>query len=300
MPLTQQLREYAELVKLEHTIFALPFALSAMLLACPPDTWPLGTTVIWIIAAMVGGRTYAMALNRLLDAAFDAQNPRTASRGIPAGRVSRAEAWTLTALAAGLFMTATRQLPPLCLQLLPLAFVILTLYSFTKRFTSLAHLVLGMALGSAAVGGWLAVTGTWNWLAVLFGWVVVFWVSGFDVIYACQDTEFDQHHGLSSIPAKLGIPTALKLSKAFHVTCITLLVAFGLLYGQTTSLLGWGFWIASTILAGLLLWEHRLVRPDRLDQINMAFFTLNGWVSMTMLAGILADKLAATPFSFAR
>ena len=294
MQLTQRLTEYADLVKLEHTIFALPFSLGAMLLACPGDTWPTIPTVIWILGAMVGGRTYAMALNRLLDAEIDAKNPRTTSRGIPAGRVSRSEAWGLVLLAAGVFTFATFQLPMLCRQLLPIAFVLLTLYSFTKRFTSLAHLVLGMSLGSAAVGGWLAVTGEWSWLAVLFGWVVVFWVSGFDVIYACQDVEFDQHQGLFSIPSKLGIPVALRLSKIFHVACILLLMTFGLLYAPSSGFVGWGFGLATAALTGLLMWEHRLVQPERLDEINMAFFTVNGWVSMTMFVGILLDKVSAS------
>ena len=179
-----RITEYAELVKFEHTIFALPFAMSAMLLATQPGHWPNIMTVFWILLAMVGGRTYAMAANRLIDAKIDGDNPRTQNRSIPAGRVKKAEAIAITLLAAALLVFATFQLPLICQQLLPLAFIILTVYSFVKRFSSMAHLVLGVALGSSAVGGWLAVSGDLTLEPVLFGFAVVFWVAGFDIIYA--------------------------------------------------------------------------------------------------------------------
>jgi 4-hydroxybenzoate polyprenyltransferase len=285
--LLERVQEYAELVKFEHTIFALPFALSAMLLACPPSTWPSPWTVLWVLLAMVGGRTYAMALNRLIDHSIDGANPRTKNRSIPAGRVKKAEAWFLTLLAAGLFTAATFQLPTLCQQLLPVAFFILTIYSFVKRFSSMAHLVLGVALGSSAVGGWLAVTGELSWLPVIFGFAVVFWVSGFDLIYACQDYDFDKEAGLHSIPVALGIAGALTLSKVFHLLCVGLLVGFGLLYDAT----GWGYWLATLITAGMLIYEHRLVSPDNLSQVNEAFFTVNGRISITVFLLVLLDKL---------
>ncbi|MBY0403885.1 MAG: putative 4-hydroxybenzoate polyprenyltransferase, partial [Cyanobacteria bacterium] len=194
-----KLAEYAEMVKFEHTIFALPFALSSMILATAPLTWPSPLTVLWVLMAMVGGRTYAMAINRLIDATIDGENPRTRGRSIPAGRVSKSEAWGLVFASGSLLIFSTFQLPWICQILLPVAFFILTLYSFVKRFSSLAHVVLGVALGSSAVGGWLAVSGEITWLSVLFGLIVVFLVSGFDVIYACQDYEFDKSYGLYSI-----------------------------------------------------------------------------------------------------
>ncbi|MGE0200030.1 MAG: UbiA-like polyprenyltransferase [Candidatus Melainabacteria bacterium] len=288
-----RLQEYLQLVKFEHTVFALPFALSAMLLACAPGAWPPVMTVVWIVLAMVGGRTYAMAINRLLDARFDAANPRTRGRGIPAGRVKPVEAWLLVAGAGLLFTLATMQLPPLCLQLLPLAFVILTVYSLMKRFSSLAHLVLGVALGSSAVGGWLAVTGAWSNLAVVFGLAVTCWVSGFDVIYACQDVRIDRRLGLNSLPANLGIARALWLSRIFHALTVLLLVAFGLAYPHTGGFYG----LAVALTAGMLLYEHWLIRSDdpavpiRLEKVNEAFFTTNGRISLAVFVCILLDRL---------
>lgn len=281
-----KLAEYAELVKFEHTIFALPFALSAMLLASPYGEWPSVMTLFWILMAMVGGRTYAMALNRLIDASIDGANPRTKSRSIPAGRVKKLEASVLVLIAGLLLAVATFQLPPLCQTLLPVAYFILTIYSFVKRFSSLAHLVLGVALGSSAVGGWLAVTGELSWLPVIFGFAVVFWVSGFDVIYACQDYDFDKDAGLHSIPVALGIPGALILSKVFHVLCVALLMTFGFLYSAT----GICYWIATALTALMLLYEHRLVSPQNLSKINEAFFTVNGRISMSVFLLILLDK----------
>lgn len=285
-----RLREYAELVKFEHTVFALPFALTAMLLATPPGQWPAVWVVGWILAAMVGGRTYAMALNRLIDATIDGKNPRTQNRSIPAGRVQKAEAWGLVLLSAGLLSLATFQLPLICQQLLPVAFGILTVYSFVKRFSSLAHLVLGLALGSSAVGGWLAVTGDLSWYPVVFGLAIVFWVAGFDIIYACQDYDFDRQARLHSIPVWLGIPGALVLSKIFHALTIVLMVGFGLSYPGV----GLGFWLATGVMGGLLVYEHRLVSPQNLTRINEAFFTINGQISMAVFLLVLLDRVVET------
>ncbi|MBX2861588.1 MAG: putative 4-hydroxybenzoate polyprenyltransferase [Vampirovibrio sp.] len=286
-----RLAEYAELVKFEHTVFALPFALSAMILAPGPNSWPNLITLCWVLLAMVGGRTYAMAVNRLLDAAIDAKNPRTQDRAIPAGRVSMTEGIGLTLMAAGLFTFATFQLPLICQLLLPVAFFILTLYSIAKRFTSLCHLILGVALGSSAVGGWLAVTGEFSWLPVIFGFAVVFWVAGFDIIYACQDTEFDATQDLHSIPVRYGLNGALWISKGLHTLTVLFLVLFGLLYPG----LGPLYWLAITITTGILLYEHWLVRPkatvkETLAHVDAAFFTLNGRISVLMFALILFDK----------
>lgn len=286
-----RITEYGELVKFEHTIFALPFALSAMLLATPPGQWVSVPTVIWILLAMVGGRTYAMGLNRLIDAHIDGLNPRTQNRAIPAGRVQKKEALLLVVASALLLIFATFQLPMLCRQLLPVAFAILTVYSYMKLFSPLAHLVLGLALGSSAVGGWLAVTGTLDWLPVLFGLAVTFWVAGFDIIYACQDYDFDRNTGLKSIPVALGIHQALWVSRLLHGATVLLLVSFALLSQQA----GWPFWLAILMTAGMLLYEHALIRGDhqspiRLEKVNEAFFTVNGRISLGVFLLVLLDK----------
>ncbi len=286
-----RLAEYAELVKFEHTIFALPFALSAMVLALPGSQWPSAWTVLWVVLCMVGGRTYAMGLNRLIDAPIDGKNPRTQNRSIPAGRVKAREAWLLVLASALLFIGAAWQLPVICRLLLPVAFAILTLYSYMKLFSPLAHLVLGVALGSSAVGGWLAVTGAITWQPVVFGFAVVFWVAGFDVIYACQDFEFDKEAGLKSIPVALGLTGALRLSRLFHCLTVALLVGFALGYA-----VGPLFWVAIALTAGMLIYEHCLIRGDernpiRLEKVNEAFFTINGRISMAVFVLVLLDKL---------
>jgi 4-hydroxybenzoate polyprenyltransferase len=287
-----RLVEYGELVKFEHTIFALPFALSAMLLATPAGQWPSFWTVLWIVLAMVGGRTYAMGLNRLIDAQIDGQNPRTRNRSIPAGRVRKAEAWALSIASAILLMLATMQLPPICLKLLPVAFLILTIYSYMKLFSPLAHLVLGVALGSSAVGGWIAVTGELSWPPIVFGLAVLFWVAGFDIIYACQDHDFDRTAGLKSIPVALGLRQALWVSRLFHGLTVVLLIVFAVLQSG----MGWPFWLAIIITAGMLVYEHALIRGDastpiRLERINEAFFTVNGRISLAVFCLVLLDKL---------
>jgi 4-hydroxybenzoate polyprenyltransferase len=283
----ERFKEYMELVKFEHTIFALPFALSAMLLACPVNDWPSFSQVFLVLGAMVGGRTFAMGLNRLIDHEIDGKNPRTQGRSIPAGRVKLSEAWALTLLAAALFVVSVWYLPEICWQLLPVAFAILILYSYVKRFSSLAHLVLGVALGSSAVGGWLAVSGELTWLPVIFGFAVVFWVSGFDIIYACQDEAFDRSAGLHSIPVALGAKNALRLSRLFHGLCVGLLLLFGLVYAET----GFFYWLAVAIVAGMLIYEHRLVKHDDLSRVNEAFFAVNGQISLTVFVLVLLDKL---------
>ncbi len=287
---TGRLAEYAELVKFEHTIFALPFALSAMVLATPGSQWPSLWTVLWVVLCMVGGRTYAMGLNRLIDAQIDGQNPRTQNRSIPAGRVQKKEAWVLILGSALLLVLAACQLPVICRQLLPVAFLILTIYSYMKLFSPLAHLVLGVALGSSAVGGWLAVTGLLTWQPVAFGFAVVFWVAGFDIIYACQDYDFDQEAGLKSIPVALGLSSALVVSRLFHIFTIGLLVLFAL--GHPVGLF---FWLAILITAGMLIYEHWLIRGDahspiRLEKVNEAFFNVNGRISLMVFLLVLADK----------
>lgn len=286
-----RIAEYAELVKFEHTVFALPFALSAMLLALPFHQWPSFATVFWVVAAMVGGRTYAMGLNRLIDAPIDRQNPRTQNRSIPAKRVSGKEAWALVGASALLLIIAAFQLPVICRLLLPVAFLILSVYSYMKLFSPMAHLVLGVALGSSAVGGWLAVTGELSWLPVIFGFAVVFWVAGFDIIYACQDYEFDRQAELHSIPVALGLQSALSVSRFFHLFTVGFLVLFALNHP-----VGLFFWVAILLTSGMLVYEHWLIRgnqqaPIHLDKVNEAFFTINGRISLAMFGLVLMDKL---------
>jgi 4-hydroxybenzoate polyprenyltransferase len=289
------LRDLANLVRFEHTIFALPFAFTSLLLANPVGGWPSLWTLLWVLLAMTGGRTFAMGLNRIADAKIDALNPRTANREIPAGKVSMSQAWMLTLTSMSLMVLAVFQLPLICQQLLPVALVILALYSYMKRFSSLCHLVLGIALGSSAIGGWLAQTGEWNGgLPIWLGLGVALWVMGFDVIYACQDTEFDQAQGLHSIPAKLGNAVALHLSRWMHAGSVLSLLYFILMYISTPGfgMIGLGFVVATLLMAILLVWEHRLVSANDLTRVNMAFFTLNGQISMGFFIFVLIDRLA--------
>lgn len=283
---------YAELVQFEHTIFALPFALSAMLLALPPQHWPPLSSIGWVILAMIGGRTYAMGLNRLIDASIDARNPRTQTRSIPAGRMSRRKAWLLVIGSALLFTAATFPLPLICRQLLPVAFLVLSIYSYVKLFSPLAHLVLGVALGSSAVGGWLAVTGQLSWPPVIFGWAVAFWVAGFDIIYACQDYDFDRTEGLKSIPVALGLRQALWVSRIFHGLTVALMLLFLRLYPTA----GWGCQLAILLTAAMLVYEHWLIRGDaktplRLEKVNAAFFNVNGRISVGVFLLVLLNHL---------
>lgn len=291
-PALNRILLYAELVKFEHTIFAMPFALSAMLLASGQQ-WPNLLTVLWVILAMVGGRTFAMGLNRIIDCQIDGKNPRTAGRTLPAGRLPIAEAWGLTLLALGLMVFATAQLPPLCLKLLPLALVILWVYSYVKRFSALAHLVLGLALGAAAIGGWIAVTGTFSLPAVLFGLAVLSWVAGFDIIYACQDVDFDRDAGLFSIPASWGISQGLKISRALHMLTVLSLVAVWFLVPAS----GWGFGAAIVLTAAMLIYEQTLVSAQDLSRVNEAFFMVNGVISLLVFGCILAERLLVIGFS---
>lgn len=267
-------RELLELVKFEHTLFALPFALTGAVMAAGgyPDPLP------WILLAVLGGRTFAMALNRIIDRRIDGLNPRTAERAIPAGRVALWEAWALAIASLALMVAAVLPLPPLCLQLLPVAVLVLAGYSYTKRFTWACHLVLGTALGMAAAGGWIAVTGAIEMPAVLLGVAVTSWVAGFDIIYACQDESFDRTQGLHSLPVKLGVGGGLRVSRWLHALTVTSLTAIGLV-GE----LGPFYWIGVLTVAGMLIYEQSLVKEGDLSRVNLAFFNLNGYVSLAML-----------------
>lgn len=285
MSIKSKISEYLELIKFEHTIFALPFAFSGMILASPQG-WPSLMTFFWVLLAMAGGRTAAMALNRIIDAEIDKKNPRTSNRAIPAGRIKKISALVLSVLSFGVMTFAVWHLPLICRQLLPLAILILIIYSFTKRFTHLSHFVLGGALGAGAAGGWLAVSGEITLPVVLWGFAIIFWVAGFDVIYALQDIDFDREHKLYSIPAWLGTAKSLLASRLFHTITVSLLAALGVILNT-----GLFYWIGVGITAVLLVYEHSLLKKDDLSRLNMAFFNVNGYVSIGMFGFILLDKV---------
>ncbi len=271
-----------EMIKVEHTVFALPFAyLGAFLAARGFPGWERS---FWILVAMVGARSAAMGFNRLVDMRIDAQNPRTSGRALPRGLVSTGFVTIFVVASAGLLFVAAWMLNPLSLRLAPIALVIVLGYSYTKRFTSLSHLFLGLALGIAPIGGWVAVTGEWDRTSLLLSAAVLLWVAGFDIIYACQDVDFDKHVGLYSFPSRLGIRRALWLSALFHVGMVGVLVWSFIVFG-----LSWLSWVGLALVAIALIYEHQLVKPDDLSRVNAAFFTLNGLVSIFLLVFVGLD-----------
>ena len=277
--------EWCEMVKIEHTIFALPFALSGMVLAQP--TLPAWTVVMWTILAFAGARAAAMTLNRLIDRELDARNPRTTTRAIPAGRIRPSQASLFAIASFALMLFSASHLPPLCLMLSPIAIFWLCFYSYTKHFTWACHLVLGIALGGAALGGWIAAGGSLFQLAPWFlSLAVSTWVAGFDIIYACQDVDFDRTEHLFSIPSTFGIAKALTISSQLHVITVGALGALGVALG-----LGTIYWIGIIIVAIMLAWEHSLVSPRDLARVNAAFFNINGCLSIAAFVAIIADRL---------
>lgn len=277
-----KLRDYLELVKFAHTIFALPFALAAMLVAARglPEPRIIG----WILVAMVTARTAAMGFNRIVDRQLDAANPRTAGREIPAGKVSVGQASALVAISALLFVLVAYELNPLACALALPTLAVLFSYSFCKRFTSFAHLVLGFCLGMAPIGAWVAVRQQLAWPPMVLGAAVMFWTAGFDIIYATMDAEFDRKAGLHSMVRKLGIPTALMLARGFHVVFIALLFGFGYLAHLSGLFMG-----ATGLIALFLIYEHAIVNPRDLRRVNAAFFTVNGAISVFFLVAVVAD-----------
>lgn len=278
-----------EMIRFEHSVFALPFALTGALLAWRQTgfvTTGLAAKLGWIVLAMVGARSAAMAFNRVLDADIDGRNPRTKSRHIPAGLLSRTFAWGFIAVASATFFLAAGLLNDLCLRLAPVALAVVFCYSWTKRFTSLSHVVLGLALGIAPAAAWIAITGSLDARIVWLTAAVTLWTAGFDIIYSCQDYEFDQREGLFSLPARLGIGGALNVARVFHVGMLGCLIALHVALG-----LGIAAALGIAAVAALLLWEHRLVRNDDLSRVDAAFFTMNGWVSVIFFAFWAADIL---------
>ena len=287
MPFWKRLRLTLEMIKFEHSVFALPFALTGALLAYRENHLAprvFGEKLLWIVIAMVGARSAAMAFNRILDARIDARNPRTRMRHIPAGILSIGFAWGFVIVSALVFLVSARALNPLCLKLAPLALALVFFYSFTKRFTSFSHLILGLSLGVAPAAAWIGVTGSLDPRILWLTAAVTFWTAGFDVIYSCQDYEFDRSAGLFSLPRQFGIAGALWIARLFHIVMIGCLMA---LAGSFQ--LGWLALAGIGAVVLLLLYEHSLVKANDLSRVNAAFFTVNGYVSVLFFLFWAAD-----------
>lgn len=272
---------FGRMIKFSHSVFALPFALTSAAIAMG-DTLPW-RGIFWILVAMVGARSAAMGVNRLADHAIDARNPRTAGRELPSGRLERAEVVLFVLLSAAAFVAAAAMLNPLCLALSPLALFIVFAYAFTKRFTALSHVVLGLSLAIAPLGAWLAIRGAFDLPPVALGLGVLFWVAGFDVIYACQDVDFDRREGLHSIPARLGVARALRLARASHALSLACLASLYWLAPLHPAYLG-----GLAAVAALLVYEHSLVSARDLSRVDAAFFTTNAWISVGYLVVTVA------------
>jgi 4-hydroxybenzoate polyprenyltransferase len=282
--LLQNLSVTLEMIKWEHSIFALPFALCGAMLAA--GGFPTPHQLVWIVVAMVAARSAAMAFNRLADAAIDGANPRTSTRALPTGRLTPAFVATFVVVSSAIFVIAAAQLNRMALWLSPIALAVLLLYSYTKRFTRWSHLVLGFALGIAPSAAWIAVRGSLDPRILLLTAAVTFWVGGFDVLYACQDFDFDRDRGLHSIPRSLGISGALWVARAFHLVMLMLLVALLMVFG-----LGKLAMAGVVVVAMLLVYEHSLVSVNNLSKLNAAFFTMNGVISLVFFAFVAGDIL---------
>ncbi|HEY6904605.1 MAG TPA: UbiA-like polyprenyltransferase [Candidatus Acidoferrales bacterium] len=274
-----RIRTVLEMIKFEHSVFALPFALvGALLAARAAGGFPSWRQILWIVVAMVGARSAAMTMNRIADIEYDRRNPRTANRVLPTGELSVGFALAFTVLASALLVIAAWQLNRLALELSPLALAILFLYSYTKRFTAWSHFVLGFCLGISPAAAWIAIRGSLDWRMLILCAAVTLWVGGFDVLYACQDVDFDRAEGLYSIPKAFGIRKALLIARVMHVLMIGLLIWLAWSFH-----LGWPAWVGIAVVAALLAYEHSLVKPNDLSKMNAAFFTVNGYISLLFL-----------------
>ena len=275
---------FLEAIKFEHTIFALPFAYLGMILAA--RGLPSFAQFAWITVAMASARTFAMTLNRLIDRQIDSRNPRTAGRALQRGHLSVRD-MSLAAVVSGIALAiAASQLNDLCLILMPGAVVLLTVYSFTKRFTWLCHFVLGCSIALAPIGAWVGVTGAVTTEPLLLGLAVVFWLAGFDIIYACQDIDVDRQQGLFSIPSRFGLARGLQIARACHVITILCFGAVGVVSGS-----GVTYWVGVVGAAGLLIYEHSIVSPDDLSKMNIAFFNINGFLAVALFLMTSGDLL---------
>jgi 4-hydroxybenzoate polyprenyltransferase len=278
--MTNRLRTVLEMIKFEHSVFALPFALTGALLAARATThgWPTLRQILLIILAMVAARTAAMTINRIVDLRYDKENPRTKMRALATGALSVSFAWSFTLVAIAVFFLAAWQLNPLALKLAPVALAILFFYSYTKRFTNWSHLFLGFALGISPAAAWIAITGGLDWRMLILCAAVTLWVGGFDVLYACQDVEFDKEAGLYSVPRQFGIANALWIARVMHVGVVILLSWLAAGFG-----LPWPAWVGIAVVAALLGYEHSLVKANDLSKLNAAFFAVNGYISILFL-----------------
>lgn len=275
---------YLRMIKVAHSVFALPFALTAAFLAA--DGVPAFAQFFFIVLAMVGARSAAMGMNRIIDRRIDAANPRTTNREIPSGRIKVADALLFSLLSFGLMVFAAYMLNPLCLKLSPIAIAILTGYSLTKRFTAFSHIVLGIAISGATIGAWIAIKGSMDIAIVPLTFAVIFWLAGFDILYALQDVEFDRAHKLFSIPGRFGVPGALGIARSFHLITFVMLLMNGIVFS-----LGVIYFIGMFLVGSLLVYEHSLVRKDDLSRLNIAFFNMNGYISVTVFFFTVIDLI---------
>lgn len=276
----KRIRTVLDMIKFEHSVFALPFALVGALLAARDGgaKWPAAWQIFWIVVAMVGARSAAMTMNRIADLEYDRRNPRTQSRALATGALSVSFAWVFTLVSSAVLVVAAWQLNSLALKLSPVALAVLFFYSYTKRFTAWSHFVLGFSLGISPAAAWIAIRGWLDWRMLILCAVVTLWVGGFDVLYACQDVDFDKAAGLYSIPKRFGISKALGIARGMHIVMVALL---GWLAWSFQ--LGWPAWVGIVVVAALLAYEHSLVKPNDLSKINAAFFTVNGYISLLFL-----------------
>lgn len=283
----EKTRSLLEMIKFSHTIFAFPFALMGVVLAALANqSLPGFGQIFWICVAMVGARSGAMGLNRLIDARIDAENPRTAERHIPAGKIRVRDAWIFVVASLAIFLLAAWMLNPLCFTLAPVAIGLFVLYAYCKRFTAMAHVVLGLCLAAAPIGAWIALRGDLGLSVIFLGLAVLFWVAGFDIFYALQDVDYDQDKGLFSIPSRLGVERSIWLVRIFH--CLML---FFLLLVLPGSGLGWIYFVGVFVVAAMLYYEHRLVKANDLSKLDAAFFNMNGYISVTIFVFTLIDAL---------
>ncbi|MGW1268422.1 menaquinone biosynthesis prenyltransferase MqnP [Streptomyces sp. NPDC002491] len=280
-------KAFLRLVMIEHSVFALPFAYIAALTAM----FELDANIHWgrlllVTVCMVGLRTFAMAVNRIIDREIDARNPRTAHRELVTGAMSVKHAWTGALIAVAVFLGSAAMLNPLCLALAPIAVAPMVVYPYGKRFTNFPQAILGLAQAMGPIGGWLAITGEWSWEAVILGLAVGVWIGGFDLIYACQDVETDRETGVMSVPARFGIPAAVRGARVCHAVTTALLVWYAVATGA-----GAFFWLGLLIVAGAFVYEHSIVKPHDLSRLNRAFFSTNGFIGISLFVCALADLL---------
>lgn len=282
MSYLRAIETYLRMIKFSHSVFALPFALTSAVIAA--QGMPSAAQVFWVAVAMVGARSGAMGMNRIIDRRIDAANPRTNQREVASGKIGVKSALVFSLISFALLAMAAYMLNPLCFKLSPLAIAIVVLYSFTKRFTWASHLVLGIALALAPLGAWIAIRGTFEIQILPLVLAVMFWLPGFDILYALQDVDFDRAHGLHSIPSRFGNTAALRLAAAFHGLTVFFLFFTGIIFG-----LGWLYWLGMLIVVGLFVYEHSLLRPDDLSKLDMAFFNMNGYISVAVFLFTFLD-----------